>query len=665
MSRLFFILIFSSVLISCLESEAPSESNKGGGSEDTYTPEAAIIFSGDITFKEDIYSEVDVRDFLNLGVGTYTFSKDSGPSWISINATTGIISGTPDNSGQFNAAFRATKVGDTQTTGSLSIAVNGDPLKDYSWHIINTGQKSFASRSGTSGFDINLQGVHAEDITGEGIKIVVSDTGVEVNHDDLINNMLAGLHKNYTTTSPYYGLPVASSAHGTAVSGIIAAEGWNNIGSLGIAPKAKIAAYQFLDSSQSTSILIDQASGNYDIFNYSYGDVIYRDTLSDADYIDHLRWATKNQRSGLGSFHVKAAGNEFINLDDYSNPSVCAAHNANAPFENESPFMILVGAINADGERATYSNAGSNLWLSAPGGEYGAMDPAIISTDLPTCFKGYSKASDDITNSFEYGHNLNQKCNYTSTMNGTSSAAPIVSGAIALLLDANPNLSYRDVKHILAVTAEKVDATISAWPGKNHPSNYIVGCPDLSLSGHSYEQDWITNNAGLHFHNFYGFGNLDISAAVAMAKNTATDPLGWLPMPTLIETNAEFNVSAFDSGVVNATITDNDAGGVSDSINISTNYNVEQIQIKVSITHPRSGEVGLELTSPSGTKSILKYVNDSFLIDDDANLNMVLLSNAFYGESSQGNWTLKAIDGKNGNTGILSRWKINIIGHTP
>lgn len=665
MGRILFLIFIQVFITSCLESEAPSESKSGGGSTDTYSPVNAELFEGDLNFKEDISSEIDVRNFLNLGSGSYVFSKLNGPSWITIDATTGIITGSPTSAGEFSASFRAVKIGDVQDTGSLSIAVNGDPLKDYSWHLVNTGQKSFASRSGTSGYDINLQSVHGDGVTGSGVKVVVSDTGVEVNHDDLINNMMTGFHKNYTGSSPYYGNPVASTAHGTAVSGIIAAEGWNNMGSIGIAPKAKLAAYQFLDSSQSTSILIDQASGNFDIFNYSYGDVIYYDTLSDSDYIDHLRWATVNQRSGLGTFHVKAAGNEFINLDDYNNPSVCAAHNANAPFENESPYMIIVGAINADGQRASYSNAGSNLWVSAPGGEYGAMEPAIVTTDLPTCFKGYSKADNDITNDFEYGHSLNQKCNYTSTMNGTSSSAPVVSGAIALILDANPNLSLRDVKHILAVTAEKVDPSITAWPGKNHPSNYIIGCPDLSLNGHSYEQDWITNNAGLHFHNFYGFGNIDISAAVAMAKNTVTDPLNWIPLPARIETNTEFSIPSYDSGVLNTTITDNNSNGISSVMNITNNLNVEQVQIKVIITHPRSGEVGLELTSPNGTKSILKYVNDSFLIDDDANLNMVLLSNAFYGESSQGNWTLKVIDGKNGNIGILSRWKMNIIGHTP
>tara|TARA_B100001971_G_scaffold111191_1_gene102112 strand:- start:54994 stop:56994 length:2001 start_codon:yes stop_codon:yes gene_type:complete len=661
------ITLFSLLLISsCTESAAPGTgSSGGGGSQDVYTPEATVKYEGDVNLLEDIEDSFDAKAFMNLSGSGYTYSKVSGPSWLSINSSTGIVTASPSSGGQFSAQFRATKIGSTITSSFIDIAVNGDPLKDYAWHLVNTGQKTFASRSGKAGYDINLGSVHANGITGDGIKVVVSDTGVEVNHDDLVANMLTGMHKDYTQSSPWYGEPTASSAHGTAVSGIIAATGWNNIGSMGIAPKAKIAGYQFLDSSQSTSILIDQASGNFDIFNYSYGDVIYRDNLSDPDYLDHLEWATKNQRNGLGSFHVKAAGNEFINLDDYDNPSFCVSHNANAPFENESPFMMIIGAINADGERATYSNAGSNLWVSAPGGEYGAMDPAILTTDLPTCFKGYSKATSGLVNDFEYGHSLNTKCNYTSSMNGTSSAAPMVSGVIALILDANPNLSYRDVKHILAVSADKVDNSISAWPGKNHPSGYISGCPDLSLPGHEYEIGWVTNGAGRSFHNFYGFGNVDVEEAVSIAQNNSLDPMNWLPMPAQIQTNPNWNIAQYDSGSLSKTIPDRSYTGVSDSISISTNVNVEQVQLQINITHPRSGEVGIELTSPNGTKSIIKYVNDSFLIDGDSNLNMKFLSNAFYGESSNGVWTLKVIDGKTGNNGILTRWKMNILGHTP
>ena len=133
-------------------------------------------------------------------------------------------------------------------------------------------------------------------------------------------------------------------------------------------------------------------------------------------------------------------------------------------------------------------------------------------------FKGLTIVSKVLypVNIFEYNHSLNTVCNYTSTMNGTSSAAPIVSAASALLLESNPNLTWRDVKHILASTARQVDSSLT---NTEHPSNIYRSLTDFDLSGHVYEQGWVTNGAGYKFHNWYGFGAIDVDAAVAMAKS--------------------------------------------------------------------------------------------------------------------------------------------------
>ena len=58
-------------------------------------------------------------------------------------------------------------------------------------------------------------------------------------------------------------------------------------------------------------------------------------------------------------------------------------------------------------------------------------------------------------------HPENIGCFFTSKMNGTSAATPILSGIIALMLEANPDLGWRDVEHILALTADKIDNTNS------------------------------------------------------------------------------------------------------------------------------------------------------------------------------------------------------------
>jgi subtilisin-like proprotein convertase family protein len=93
---------------------------------------------------------------------------------------------------------------------------------------------------------------------------------------------------------------------------------------------------------------------------------------------------------------------------------------------------------------------------------------------------------------------------------------------------------------------------------------------------------------------------------------------------------------------------------------------VESVQINLQVTHVQSGQVGVELTSPSGTKSILLNINNALLMAStpDSDLDVTLTSHAFYGENASGTWTLKLIDGKADTvSGTLDQWAINILGH--
>lgn len=662
--KIFMLTFLLTFLAGCLESGSSDLSSSKSKSESSTPANDPIILSGDLVVREGVQIAFDPLFKFQSDVSSgYAFEATNLPSFLAINSTSGEITGSSKNSSGLyeNIIIKATRIiNPTEVINSspITIAVNGDPLRQYAWHLDNTGQSAFSVSGGVSGIDINVDDVYLDDVTGDGVRVAVSDSGVTYNHDDLHLNQLSGQHRDYSLNSPYTGEPVASNFHGTAVTGIIAAMGWNNYGSIGVAPEAKFAGFQFLDSPQNTSILIHQASGDFDVFNYSYGDEIYEDTISDSSYISQLRFMTINQ----DSVFVKAAGNEFISLDQ--DTGICASHNANAPFENESPFLLVVGSVNADGGKASYSNAGSNIWISAPGGEDGeGFGPGIISTDLPTCFKGISKVGSGSSNDFEYGHSKNLKCDYTALMNGTSAATPMVSGVVALMKSANSNLKMRDIKHILAATAVKVDPShshITNWYGKDHPSKGRsgAGCTeDLSLSNHEYELGWVTNSAGYHFNNFYGFGMVDASAAVAAAK-TYVSNLG-----ALVETNPNFNSLSYRSVPANGLIQDNTASGLTDTLNITAALTVESIQIKVQVSHARSGEIGIKLTSPDGTKSILMNINNSFLFDEDSNLNMVFTSHAFYGEDSAGDWTIKVIDGRSGNTGALTKWEMNILGH--
>ncbi len=603
------------------------------------------------------------------------------PSWMNLNGTTGQITGFPTEAGIFNnISLYAIQGGTFTEIGPFSLVVTGDPLFGNQWHLLNTGQKNFATNAGVAGNDLNLGDAYNDNLTGVGVSIAVSDSGLDLNHEDIDDN-LYDYHKNYFLSSPFLGSPqprTREGDHGTSVAGIIAAEGWNSIGGRGVAPGAVVAGFRYVGSLGDTERVLDQAQGPYNLFNYSYGYSFANYAFPwDGTYQDQLLEGYINGREGKGQVYVKSAGNSYRECDFYDSSyytiedvGICFSHNTNADSDNVTIPMIVVGALNASGNRSSYSSVGSNLWVSAFGGEYGADDPAILTIDQVGCANGYSRTAATGTDFTKGLDATNSDCDYTHTFNGTSSSAPMVTGLVALMVEANPTLTARDLKHILAVTADAVtDNNFSNTPPHENGDFF-------ALAGHTYEQGYVVNSAGFSYHNWFGFGVVNGDAAVAMAK-TYTSTWG-----ALTHLNKDFDSTSFRVSP-NQSIPDASSSGLQSFIFINQTLSIEAVQIKINITHGRPGDVGIELTSPSGTKSILMNINNSFLIPDDSGgshawvadlTDFVLASNAFYGESSRGVWTLKIIDGLgaatgteyddvSSQTGTLVSWDINISGH--
>ena len=524
-----------------------------------------------------------------------------------------------------------------------------DALANYQWHLDNKGLKYYTQISNTAGEDINHETARNNAWSGHGVLIAVSDNGTQTSHPDLFSNILSQYERNYSSDDPgawhssaYPSGTDASSAHGTAVAGLIAAIDGNNEGGMGVAPRSKLAVFRYVGTGGNLNKAIDQANGPFHIFNYSYG----RSSCSFIDLpqslIDQFKYGVENLRDGKGAIYVKAAGNEYISgLDDCVDGAQGNYYgNANLEEEHSTPYMIVVGAFNADGISSSYSTPGSSLWIVAPGGEFGVDRAAVISTDLVGCDSGMANSNTSYTD-FDKGVPENSDCSYTNTMNGSSAATPIVSGSVALILEANPNLSWREVKHIIAKTARKIDPNRNVTP---HPQG-------ANLQNHTYQDAWLTNSSGYHFHNWYGFGAIDVSAAVQMAQSYTNS------LPSLQETNWVNSKTG-----LNLSIPDSNATGVTDSMYVNNELTIEAVQIKITLDHTYTGDLGVELTSPSGMKSILMNINSNIL---ETNLSdALLLSNAFYGESSKGTWTLKVIDGAPADTGALKGWKLNFFGHT-
>ena len=201
-----------------------------------------------------------------------------------------------------------------------------------------------------------------------------------------------------------------------------------------------------------------------------------------------------------------------------------------------------------------------------------------MTTDQSSCDQGYSRFGAS-TNDFQGGSNAeNLNCNYSSTFNGTSSAAPTVAGVIALMLEANSNLTWRDVKHIIAGTSFQVDSL-----------------NQKQLSGVT-QYSWVTNAANYKHHPWYGFGRIDALAAINQSKTYIAGTLGTFVDTTNVyvkdvdDTSLVFDIT---SNIQNEYTFTQSALGESDFI--------EFITLSLELDHSVVNDIGVSLTSPSGT----------------------------------------------------------------
>ncbi|MCY4532791.1 MAG: S8 family serine peptidase, partial [Gammaproteobacteria bacterium] len=396
-----------------------------------------------------------------------------------------------------------------------------DPLLAEQWHLENTGQSAYANTGGEAGEDLGMSTALTQGPTGTGVQVAVVDTGLETCHPDLSDNVEAGASYNFNTRTNfrtgamYWANSIESDPfnpgtlgdHGTSVAGIIAASANNGIGGRGVAPTARLRGYNFLNDIQFSSSHFDSLgasdqnpdSTDAHIFNMSYGTSGSESNVG-LDLRAVLRNGVTNLRSNRGAVYVKSAGNAFnacsslVRYDagtDYNVNDEIGCVSSNGDPTNNLPYVLAIGGFSANGKRSSYSSTGANLWVSAPAGQYGRENPAIITTDQMESDRGYDALSGA---GLPVDATENPHGDYVSTFNGTSSAAPNTSGAIALLLEAAPELTWRDVKYILAKTARQIDPDI--------PPVRIAFGGEAAVLRHG----WITNAAGYHFHNWYGFG---------------------------------------------------------------------------------------------------------------------------------------------------------------
>lgn len=461
-----------------------------------------------------------------------------------------------------------------------------DPLFAEQWHLENTGQSGGAEFS-----DIQVRRVWDAGYNGQGVIIGIVDTGTQYNHPDLQGNWLTGSGYDFNDNDSDPSPVGPDDRHGTSVTGIAAASN-NSLGGLGVAYRSKFVPLRLIAgpfASGDEAVAISHRKQEIDIYNNSWGpsdEVGVRYAAISAVMQDALSSNVRTGRGGRGNIYVWAAGNGGLNGD-----------NSNYDGYNALPWTITVGAVGHDDIKTGYSEPGANLLVVAPSGGRGG---GIVTTDN-TGFSGYSTGD------------------YFDNFSGTSAAAPIVSGVAALILDARPELNWRDVQQILARTAVPVDFS---------------------------DDDWIQNAAGLWISHKYGFGRVDAHAAVQLAGN-------WQSLAPMISENR--------SQSINVPLPDNQTR--TGSVKLTSDMEVQFVNVTLNLNHSDWGDIRVELESPSGTIRTLATPH--------ANANSAgspgewtYLSTQHLGEPSGGVWKLHVTDAGTGGSGTWSSWRIEVMGHS-
>lgn len=439
-----------------------------------------------------------------------------------------------------------------------------DPRINDSWYL---------DSSTRSALSIDIEGVW-EEYTGQDVTVGVIDSQIDFHHKDL--------SRAYDETQDYdfdrdtgdisINSKYITDHHGTMVAGMIAAEGGNDVGSVGISPDATLVGLAINYSSPDISNQVVQALNaavDLDVVNNSWSfSANFRDNFRLSSYADHsaaLENLATNGRDGLGTSVVFSAGNGGIEgASNYHN------------FQN-SPYSIAVGAVERFGDVWENSNTGANVLLSAAGHQA----VTTYSNDR------YALPS------------------------GTSFAAPQVAGAIALMLEANPDLGYRDIQQILALSSTR------------------EGLSDTPLVG----DGWLTNGAdnfnggGMHYSDAFGYGFLNVHNAVRLAETWDKQQTAANLDTVVVEEDFDLALEAGTKDHIQATF------------EMDETVMVEHVRLALDLNWKNNGDLDVYLTSPDGTTVRLVYDAEGTSYIGGLR-NFTLTSVATMGELSSGEWTI-------------------------
>ncbi|XP_028660609.2 neuroendocrine convertase 1 [Erpetoichthys calabaricus] len=471
-----------------------------------------------------------------------------------------------------------------------------DPMWSQQWYLQDTRTSPSLPK-----LDLHVLPVWKKGITGKGVVITVLDDGLEWNHTDIYSNYDPAASYDFNDNDPdpfpRYD-PTNENKHGTRCAGEIAMQANNNKCGVGVAYNSKVGGIRMLDGIVTDAIEASSIGFNpehVDIYSASWGPNDDGKTVEGPGRLAQkaFEYGIQKGRGGKGSIFVWASGNGGRQGD-----------NCDCDGYTDSIYTISISSASQQGLSPWYAEkCSSTLATAYSSGDY--SDQRITSADL---------------------HN---EC--TETHTGTSASAPLAAGIFALALEANPNITWRDLQHLVVWTSEYD-------PLANNPG-------------------WKKNGAGLMVNSRFGFGLLNAKALIDLV-----DPKIWKHVPEkkqcIVKDDTFSPRSLKADGEIIIEIPTKACAGQENTI-----VALEHVQLEASIEYTRRGDLHITLTSPSGTSTVLLAERER---DTSSNgfKNWDFMSVHTWGENPAGTWTLKINDvsGRMENEGRIVNWKLILHG---
>jgi len=293
-----------------------------------------------------------------------------------------------------------------------------DPDFPMLWGLHNTGQVI----NGTSGrVDADIDATQAWDISKGDPDVIVAviDTGVDLNHPDLQANFLPRGTEDWDFADAADPVPDDTNGHGTHVAGTASAAD-NTVGVIGVAPRCRIMPLR-------VNLTAGMNQNRADAINYVAAQAAANPNRR---YVINCSWRMNGDHAGVHNAIINAVSRNVVvifaagnwNLDINVTPQYPAVY----------PEVIAVAATDQQDGKASFSNYGARVDVSAPGVNI------------------YSTFPND-TYAF---------------LDGTSMASPHVAGLAALIWSRNRTLSNQQVRKIIESTCDNIDANNPGFVGK-------------------------------------------------------------------------------------------------------------------------------------------------------------------------------------------------------